>query len=270
MFHSFLTKVYSFDPTIYNKQCLKGPHVLVQQPGNNVECHKCRNCPHGKGMSVKCAGQIVSSVTNVECVDCTPGFNYSIGNDHQQCIACPKMCENQEIRGKCMADRDDRECVPCKKGSYFGKVHGKCLPCSCDNNNMSAIAREECLADGFPLKRCRTPVTNVTSPGPTHKEDSNSGWKVLPILLLIGGLISAIIIARYLYFVGKRFCKFKENNQGCPDKDECIGIILCCPYLASDSESSPATNDSGTGVHDNCKYCSFNWLLRSIKYRTHI
>ena len=238
-------------------QCRRGPHVLVVTVDNQEMCHPCHKCPPGKGMSIKCAGQIVESTVNVECLNCVLHFNHSSTNDYQQCLRCPNVCTNKETEGECGPEGDDRRCIPCKDGWYFDQVHEKCLLCSCQN--MSAQAKQKCSSDGVSFEQCRTATTKPTNPGQSHQEHNTKGWDTSSIMQLISGSIALILFFIYLYCVGSKVCKFRENNSRWPHAGEWNKLILCYPHCVTNSASPTAGIASTTGnrnevaVHIDCK-----------------
>ena len=228
----FLFKILITGGTNDLSNCNKSPHVFISTGDHTLRCHTCHKCPKEMGMSIKCEKQVMSTAVNIACVDCVAGVNYSSTNDYSQCKPCPKICNDQEIRGECAKDGDHRKCIPCRQNWYYDRIKAKCLPCSCWN--MSQEAKQKCSDNGFSFElHCKKPEVKLTTPRPADVGNSTKSSNASKIILII----SSVGICGYCCFAGMRLIKFKMMKSRWPvGAVEWVSSVFCCHYCVAHCE----------------------------------
>lgn len=118
--------------------------------GKCVDCWPCPECHEGSGSSVQC-GSTVTVGTQLHCVPCVRGANFSAISGTDQCQPCGTcLGKHEHALSECTRD-SDIECE-CEVGFYRNKTTQECLPCaSCCSGDGNIL--EKCQRDGGAIKR---------------------------------------------------------------------------------------------------------------------
>ena len=170
----FFPKV-SFIQCAVTLQCESCPNetiTVINGLGECSTCWSCTICGEGQGSSVEC-GAKVSPGTQIHCVECIPGVNFSATFGFERCRPCG-MClgKHQRVLSDCAPDRNIT--CECEDGYYYNETARECIPCtSCCS--MEGKIREECSDDSGKIRRkCklrgRTPqiCKSLLPTTPTH------------------------------------------------------------------------------------------------------
>ena len=135
-------------------------YVKIVDPstGKCVECWPCLECADGQGSSVKC-GATVPKGTEIHCVLCVNGANFSDSFGTDQCQPCGVCAgKHEHILNKCTYESDVK--CGCIAGFYRNKTIDKCLPCgSCPSCLRDKDIFSKCQNDGAEQQMARSPTT---------------------------------------------------------------------------------------------------------------
>lgn len=153
--------------------------------GTCVDCWPCPVCNEGSGSSVPC-GAVVTVGTELHCVLCVPGTNFSDSTGTGQCQPCG-MCsgKHESVHSKCT--RESNVVCKCDVGFFRSKTTQECLPCaSCCSGDHNIL--EHCKRDGEAItKKCNFeepwPSTCLPSPTTVDTIDSISVLDMYPSIL---------------------------------------------------------------------------------------
>ena len=115
-----------------------------------VECWPCTVCGEGRGSSVPC-GAVVTVGTELHCVLCVLGTNFSDSTSTGQCQPCG-MClgKHESVHSKCT--RESNVVCKCDVGFFRNKTTKECLSCaSCCSGDHSIL--EHCKRDREAIKK---------------------------------------------------------------------------------------------------------------------
>lgn len=152
-------------------RCPDGKYGVALSSGVLIckNCSTLSKCPDGMGMSllVQC-GDIIDEHTNLHCVYCVPGKNFSSHFDSAMCRPCQSMnCHpNEAFDGECTHSEDTTRCTGICKRGYFsrsGQVED-CEACSlCKGPKARHI--QKCIDDKEPRqKQCEVlPLTIIAT-----------------------------------------------------------------------------------------------------------
>lgn len=134
-------------------QCEKCPNetiTVIHGPSECNTCWTCTECGEGHGSSVEC-GATVSRHTQIHCVECVPGVNFSASFGFEKCQPCG-LCvgKHQKVLSECAPDRNIA--CECQDGYYYNETAKECIPCvSCCS--MEGKLLEKCSDDSGKIRR---------------------------------------------------------------------------------------------------------------------
>lgn len=121
--------------------------------GRCVDCWPCPKCNEGLGSSIPCRTTVTVG-TNLQCVPCVPGTNFSDITGTSQCKPCG-MCsgKHEVVHSECTRESD--VICKCDVGFFRNKTTQECLPCtSCCSADQ--YIQENCKRDGVAIqKKCK-------------------------------------------------------------------------------------------------------------------
>ena len=93
----------------------------------------------------------VSHGTQIHCVECVSGVNFSASFGFEKCQPCG-LCvgKHQKVLSECAPDRNIT--CECQDGYYFNETARECIPCVSCCSEEGKI-QEECLNDGGKIRR---------------------------------------------------------------------------------------------------------------------
>ena len=120
--------------------------------GRCVDCWPCPKCNEGLGSSIQC-GATETVGTNLQCVPCAPGTNFSDIIGTSQCKPCG-MCsgKHEVVHSECTRESD--VICKCDVGFFRNKTTQECLPCaSCCSGDQYIL--EYCKRDAAIKRKCK-------------------------------------------------------------------------------------------------------------------
>ena len=130
--------------------------ITRKVPGKCDVCWPCSDsieCYVGYGLSVAC-GTTVSYNTDIGCVACTSGVNFSDTSGSEQCQPCATCAgKHEHVLENCSPERNVK--CECEDGYYRNRTTKECLPCVLCCTDDWKIAKR-CRGDeGEIAKKCK-------------------------------------------------------------------------------------------------------------------
>ena len=128
--------------------CIEEGYIKIIDPrtGKCEGCWPCPECQEGAGSSVQC-GSTVSKGTDIHCVSCTMGINFSNSLSTEKCKPCG-VCsgKHKHVSAECTPSSDVQ--CECDNGFYQNKTTHECQSCdSCCFTDADDEIIEKCQKD---------------------------------------------------------------------------------------------------------------------------
>ena len=150
LFFSLKVSFIQCTVTLQCEKCPKETITVINGPGECNTCWSCPVCGEGHGSSVECEAEVPPG-TQIHCVECIRGVNFSASFGFERCQPCG-MCvgKHQRVLSECAPDRNIR--CECEDGYYYNETAGECVPCaSCCS--VEGKIREECSGESGKIRR---------------------------------------------------------------------------------------------------------------------
>ena len=119
--------------------------VVINIPGKCDVCWPCDllECHEGLGSTVACGSTVSVPDTDIDCVACVSGTNFSVTFGSEQCQPCGTCTDkNEHVLANCTPKHNVK--CECNDGFYRNRTTKECLPCGLC-----------CSDDGEIAKRCQ-------------------------------------------------------------------------------------------------------------------
>ena len=122
-------------------------HYDPNDPGAEIECKKCPECPEGLGSSPQCGSRVTKDI-EIECKQCLPNITYSDSHGIGSCKPCQE-CGLKNVIQHCTPDQKRICGTICPKGYFLDHNH-ICQECYfCCDNVRESNRRQGCKEIGM-------------------------------------------------------------------------------------------------------------------------